>query len=43
MNKEYVARRKDYIYGRLTDMGLDVVKPNGAFYIFASVKEFGIN
>ena len=39
MNKEYIARR-DYIYGRLTAMGLDVVKPNGAFYIFPSIKEF---
>ena len=23
-------------------MGLDVVKPNGAFYIFPSIKEFGM-
>ncbi|MGB5946778.1 aminotransferase class I/II-fold pyridoxal phosphate-dependent enzyme [Paenisporosarcina sp.] len=41
MNKEYVVRR-DYIYGRLLDMGLEVVKPNGAFYIFPSIKEFGM-
>lgn len=41
MNKEYIIRR-DYVYGRLIDMGLDVVKPNGAFYIFPSIKEFGM-
>ncbi|WP_017380227.1 aminotransferase class I/II-fold pyridoxal phosphate-dependent enzyme [Paenisporosarcina sp. TG-14] len=41
MNKEYMVRR-DYIYTRLLAMGLDVVKPNGAFYIFPSIKEFGL-
>jgi len=41
MNKEYIVRR-DYVYGRLIAMGLDVVKPNGAFYIFPSIKEFGL-
>ena len=40
MNKEYIKRR-DYVYDRLINMGLDVVKPNGAFYIFPSIKEFG--
>ncbi|MGB3260786.1 aminotransferase class I/II-fold pyridoxal phosphate-dependent enzyme [Paenisporosarcina sp.] len=42
MNKEYIVRR-DYVYGRLLDMGMDVVKPNGAFYIFPSIKEFGLS
>jgi aminotransferase len=42
MNKEYINRR-DYVYGRLLAMGLDVVKPNGAFYIFPSIKEFGLS
>ena len=41
MNKEYIVRR-DYVYDRLINMGLDVVKPNGAFYIFPSIKEFGM-
>ena len=41
MNKEYIKRR-DYVYDRLISMGLDVVKPNGAFYIFPSIKEFGL-
>ena len=36
MNPEYI-RRRDYIYTRLTNMGLPTVKPNGAFYIFPSI------
>jgi len=42
MNKEYIERR-DYLYGRLTDMGIEVVKPNGAFYMFPSIKKFGMS
>ncbi|MFC3041796.1 aminotransferase class I/II-fold pyridoxal phosphate-dependent enzyme [Virgibacillus xinjiangensis] len=41
MNKEYI-RRRDFVYRRLTEMGLDAVKPNGAFYIFPSIEKFGI-
>ena len=37
MNPEYI-RRRDYVYTRLTNMGLPTVKPNGAFYIFPSIK-----
>ncbi len=37
MNREYI-RRRDYIYTRLTNMGLPTVRPNGAFYIFPSIK-----
>lgn len=36
-------RRRDYVYKRLTDMGLDVQKPEGAFYMFISVKKFGMD
>lgn len=36
MKAEY-ARRRDYVYGRLTGMGLDVVKPDGAFYFFVEI------
>ncbi|WP_020007659.1 aminotransferase class I/II-fold pyridoxal phosphate-dependent enzyme [Salinicoccus albus] len=39
MNQKYIERR-DYIYDRLTHMGLDVSKPTGAFYIFPSVKKY---
>jgi aminotransferase len=41
MNVEYIKRR-DFVYERLTSMGLDVVKPNGAFYIFPAIKQFGM-
>ena len=36
-------RRRDYVYKRLTDMGLDVQKPEGAFYMFIRVKKFGMD
>lgn len=42
MNKAYIERR-DFVYGRLTDMGIDVIKPNGAFYIFPSIEKFGLS
>lgn len=36
MKTEY-ARRRDYVYGRLQAMKLDVVKPDGAFYFFVKL------
>lgn len=42
MTASYKERR-DYIYGRLVEMGLEVHKPNGAFYIFPSIKQFGMS
>lgn len=39
MNRAYIERR-DYIYKRLTDMGLEVSKPTGAFYIFPSIEKY---
>lgn len=41
MREEYASRR-DYAYSRLLSMGLDVVKPEGAFYIFPSIKKFNM-
>ncbi|MGR3765950.1 aminotransferase class I/II-fold pyridoxal phosphate-dependent enzyme [Rossellomorea sp. NS-SX7] len=41
MNIAYRDRR-DYVYRRLTLMGFDVVMPKGAFYIFPSIKQFGM-
>ena len=35
--------RRDYIYDRLVKMGLEVKKPDGAFYIFPSIKKFGMS
>ncbi|MCG7337377.1 aminotransferase class I/II-fold pyridoxal phosphate-dependent enzyme [Sporosarcina sp. ACRSM] len=37
MNHEYIHRR-DYVYTRLTNMGLPTVKPTGAFYMFPSIR-----
>lgn len=39
MNQAYIQRR-DYIYKRLIDMGLEVSKPTGAFYIFPSISKY---
>ncbi len=36
-------KRRDYIYDRLIQMGLEVKKPEGAFYIFPSIKKFHIS
>lgn len=38
MKKEYSIRR-DYVYNRLTAMGLHVVKPDGAFYFFVKMPD----
>ncbi|MFC3419067.1 aminotransferase class I/II-fold pyridoxal phosphate-dependent enzyme [Salinicoccus hispanicus] len=39
MNASYIERR-DYIYRRLIDMGLEVSRPTGAFYIFPSIRKY---
>lgn len=36
MKKEYIKRR-DFIYQKMTDLGFKIVKPTGAFYIFAQI------
>jgi aminotransferase len=41
MRIEY-QKRRDYIYERLVSMGFDVEKPDGAFYIFPSIKKFNM-
>jgi len=41
MNTAYLERR-DYVYDRLISMGLSVIKPTGAFYIFPSIKITGL-
>ncbi|MCY7792627.1 aminotransferase A [Bacillus haynesii] len=38
--REQYKKRLDYVYDRLVTMGLDVIKPSGAFYIFPSIKSF---
>lgn len=42
MREEY-RRRRDYAAQRLQAAGIDVVKPDGAFYLFPSVKKFGLD
>ena len=42
INVEYMKSR-DFVYERLTKMGLDAVKPNGAFYIFPSIEKYGLD
>jgi len=41
--KEEFKKRRDYVYARLIEMGLDVELPKGAFYIFPSIKRFHMN
>lgn len=36
-------RRRDYVYGRLVSMGLDVQEPEGAFYMFVDVRKYGMD
>ncbi len=36
-------KRRDYIYERLVQMGLEVEKPEGAFYIFPSIKKYNVS
>jgi aminotransferase len=37
------GNRRDYVYERLLAMGMDVIKPMGAFYIFPSIKRYDIS
>ena len=36
-------RRRAYVCGRLKEMGLSFPNPEGAFYVFADIAEFGIS
>ncbi len=42
MREEYDDRRR-YLIHRLREMGMDCFEPFGAFYIFPSIKKFGMN
>ncbi|HBF76706.1 MAG TPA: pyridoxal phosphate-dependent aminotransferase, partial [Clostridiaceae bacterium] len=42
MKNEY-KKRRDYIFNRLINMGFEVAKPDGAFYIFPSISKFNMN
>ena len=40
---ESYRERRDYVYERLCRMGMEVVKPEGAFYMFPSIEKYGLN
>ena len=40
--REIYRQRRDYICGRLREMGLSFPEPQGAFYVFPSISEFGM-
>ena len=40
--REIYRQRRDYVCGRLRGMGLPFPEPEGAFYVFPSISEFGI-
>lgn len=40
--REAYQQRLEYVYRRLVAMGLEVVKPEGAFYFFPSIAGFGL-
>nr|WP_251027912.1 aminotransferase A [Bacillus sp. ISL-41] len=42
MKQEYASRR-DYVFSRLQSMGLDVIKPEGAFYFFVKIPASNIS
>ena len=39
---ESYRKRRDYVVGRLRKMGLEFPNPDGAFYIFVSIKKYGL-
>lgn len=42
MKEAYVARR-DFVYDRLVQMGFELDKPEGAFYLFPSIERFKLS
>ena len=41
--REIFRRRRDYVYGRLRAMGLEVEEPQGAFYFFVPIAQYGMD
>ncbi|MBO9609817.1 MAG: aminotransferase A [Paenibacillaceae bacterium] len=42
MKREY-AKRRDFVCERLAAAGFEFVKPDGAFYVFPSIRRFGLS
>ena len=41
--KRIFSKRKDFVVNRLKEIGLDVVIPKGAFYVFHSIKKYNMS
>ena len=41
--RETYCERRDFVLRRLKEIGLPVVEPQGAFYVFPSIEKFGIS
>ena len=41
--RQCYSRRRAYMTGRLTQMGLTYPKPEGAFYVFPDISQFGLS
>ncbi|MCR8634943.1 aminotransferase A [Paenibacillus radicis (ex Xue et al. 2023)] len=41
--KEAYVQRRDFVYKRLLDMGFELEKPEGAFYLFPSIEKFKLS
>lgn len=41
--REAYRERRDFVFGKLLEMGLQVERPEGAFYIFPSIESFGLS
>lgn len=41
--RETYRRRRDYALKRLDEIGLEVCRPEGAFYLFPSIEKFGMD
>ena len=41
--KQAFKDRRNYLYDELIKLGFDCVKPEGAFYMFPSIKKYGMN
>ncbi|MDD5005116.1 MAG: aminotransferase class I/II-fold pyridoxal phosphate-dependent enzyme [Candidatus Omnitrophica bacterium] len=42
MKREY-SRRRDFVIKRLNELGLECIRPQGAFYVFPSIKKTGLS
>ncbi|WP_026574623.1 aminotransferase A [Bacillus sp. UNC438CL73TsuS30] len=41
--RQAYEKRRNYVYQRITDMGLETIKPDGAFYLFVSIEKTGLS